>query len=326
MKKWLKRIGLALVVFLIIISILPFLIPIAAQEKATQVAPFGESEFVQIDGVSLHYRQWEPKQAEMKGKILLIHGLGGSTFSWRNNVDVLLQAGYLVVAVDLPGFGYSDRARGINQSQANRSKLLWELLAKVDAALLFKAQAMQWFLAGHSMGGGTATAMTIAKPERIKALILVDGALFDNNPGFAATLIKFPPVARWAQVFFQYYALQEKQIASFLSSAYGRAATKEEVQGYLSPLELPGTNSTMLDLVGTAASVPVEGLNKTEVPVIGIWGSKDSWVPVEQAVKIQKIVPRMTYSLIDGAVHCPMETHAAAFNQQLLQDLTKLSR
>ena len=120
--------------------------------------------------------------------------------------------------------------------------------------------------------------------------------------------------------------MQEKQIAAFLASAYGRAATADEVAGYLNPLKLPGTNSVMLDLVSTAASVPVERLNLIAVPMRGIWGSKDSWVPVEEAKKIQQLVPRMEYSLIDGANHCPMETDAEAFNQQLLQYLTKLSK
>ncbi len=130
-------------------------------------------------------------------------------------MDALQEAGYLVVAVDLPGFGYSTRDRDINHSQLNRSKLLWELLDKIDALLLPEQKALQWFLAGHSMGGGTAAAMTKARPLETKALILVDGALFDNNPGFAAKLIEYPPVARWTQVFFQYYADARKANSSF---------------------------------------------------------------------------------------------------------------
>ena len=120
--------------------------------------------------------------------------------------------------------------------------------------------------------------------------------------------------------------MQEKQIAAFLASAYGRAATADEVAGYLSPLKLPGTNSTMLDLVSTAANIPVEDLNLIGVPIRGIWGSQDSWVPVEEAKKIQQLVPRMEYSLIDGANHCPMETDAEAFNKQLLKYLIKLTK
>lgn len=62
---------------------------------------FENSYFMQIDGVQLHYRTWQPPESNHCGNILFIHGLSGSTFSWRYVVDSLIEKGYSVVAVDL---------------------------------------------------------------------------------------------------------------------------------------------------------------------------------------------------------------------------------
>jgi len=176
--KWLKRIALGILSAFVILSILPYLIGVSKPEDLSVMGlPFNESRFENIDGVSIQYRQWLPDQQPIKGKILLIHGLGGSTFSWRNNIPALRDAGYMVVTADLPGFGYSDRSGGIDHSQKNRSKILWVLLDQIDSTLSPETASMDLVLAGHSMGGGTAVAMTLEHPDQTKALVLVDGAV-----------------------------------------------------------------------------------------------------------------------------------------------------
>lgn len=323
-RKWLKRIAVGIGSIFVVLSILPYLIGVSKPEDLSGMGlPFNESQFENVDGVSIHYRQWLPDQPTVKGKILLIHGLGGSTFSWRNNIQALRDAGYLVVAVDLPGFGYSDRSRGIDHSQKNRSTILWGLLDMIDGDRPETA-AMDWVLVGHSMGGGTAVAMTLEHPDQTKALVLVDGAVFENNPGFVSKLLIYPPLARWGQVILQNYVFQYNRIETSLASAYGRMPTPEEMKANLDPFLLPGTTYAMIDLLRTAKNETVEELNTVDVPVFAIWGSNDTWVPVEQAKRIQELLPRMKLSFIDGAVHTPMETHSEAFNQQLIRDLDEL--
>lgn len=40
----------------------------------------------------------------------MVHGFGASAFHWRSNIPALVEAGYRVFAVDLLGFGWSDKA------------------------------------------------------------------------------------------------------------------------------------------------------------------------------------------------------------------------
>lgn len=164
MKKWVKRISISLLVLFTIASFTPYLIPIKLYEVNSD-NPFEDSKFININNTKIHYRTKTPDNIDIAKKVLMVHGLGGSTYSWRNNVETLRSNGYLVVVVDLPGFGYSDKSKGINHSQKNRSVLLWSLLKDIDESLSSEVKDMDWILVGHSMGGGTVAAMTMEKPD-----------------------------------------------------------------------------------------------------------------------------------------------------------------
>jgi pimeloyl-ACP methyl ester carboxylesterase len=324
--RWFRKLALFLIVVVVIFSMVPYMIPVDGTMDVIPARPFEESQFYEVNDISLHYRQWIPAGRPLEGKLLLIHGLGGSTFSWRKNVEVLRAAGFAVVTVDLPGFGYSDRKSGINHSQASRSQLLWQLLDHVDENMPEDAKTLDWVLAGHSMGGGTAAAMTMSDPDRAKALVLIDGAVFDNAPGITNMLLRYPPAARWLQVFLRYYAFKPERIGTLLSSAYGQTAEADEVEGYLAPFRLKGTTRTLVDLVRTAENEPVDGLIQLEVPIYGIWGSDDTWVPMEQGISLKSMMPRVDLNVIDGAVHCPMESHPEVFNEKMLEILRQFQR
>lgn len=166
MKRILKKLLVALISLFILLSLIPYLITVPSSDAEYMDKAFPESEYIEINDISVHYRVWTPETSFIKGKVLLVHGLGGSTFSWRNNIAPLQKEGYLVVAADLPGFGYSDRKSGIDHSQRARSDILWQLLDQTDPTLDQDAASSGWVLAGHSMGAGTVSAMAINKPGR----------------------------------------------------------------------------------------------------------------------------------------------------------------
>lgn len=322
MKKWLKRILTTLAIVFAVLSVVPYLFSLDDASNQPLVTPFEESEFIEIADQSIHYRVFDPENTP-KGKLLFVHGLGGSTFSWRENMSFFQEAGYLVVAADLPGFGYSSKEVGTDHSQLNRSQLLWSLLNQVDKTLDASTAKLDWNLAGHSMGGGTVTAMTVERPEDTENLILVDGAVFENQPSFVASFLAYPPLARGVRVVFDRILLNEERIDDFLTSAYGRQAKADEIAGYLAPLQIPGTPNVAVDLVKTAKNIPVVDLKNNQVPILALWGEEDTWVPLAEAAEIQRLIPQTEIITIPGAYHCPMETHAETFNEELLSFLEK---
>jgi pimeloyl-ACP methyl ester carboxylesterase len=136
----------------------------------------------------------------------------------------------------------------------------------------------------------------------------------------------YPPLGRWLQVIGRYYLIAAPRIKSLLESAYGREALSEEVDGYLAPLRLPGTERSFLDMIKTTTNTQageLKAIADLKIPVLTFWGAQDGWVPIDDALKLKEIITDMTLHVFDEAHHCPMETEAAGFNAALLKYLEK---
>jgi pimeloyl-ACP methyl ester carboxylesterase len=137
-------------------------------------------------------------------------------------------------------------------------------------------------------------------------------------------LLRYPPAARWVNILLEKFAFHPARISSFLSSAYGRPPDDMEVYGYLDPLKLPGTSITMIDLINTARNDPPDSFGQIMIPVLGIWGENDTWVPVSQAYRIKEFMPHMTLQIIADSAHCPMETDPDEFAAILLDHIQSI--
>lgn len=331
-----RKVLIIIIAVLLFIALLPYLIPLSKASGNPPATPYADSQFTEIDSVLLHYRLQKPEGQNPLGRILLVHGLGGSSYSFNLTVPVLVDEGYEVLSVDLPGFGYSSRSTDFNHSQLSRAALLWKLIDQIEAkdsaeTAAYAAAASdsdgttgkdpglapRWFLGGHSMGGGTVTAMAYLNPARTQSVILFDGALLETNQG-SSGILQLPPINRYVQVILERFVLTEKNFAGILASAYGKTPGTDAVRAYAEPLQLPGTARSALGILRTSGNLPVEKLSEIDVPFYGIWGREDTWVPFTQTAELALYLPNFTFTSIEGAYHCPMETHSDEFNMILL--------
>ncbi len=103
-----------------------------------------------------------------KGKgstILFVHGLGGNLSHWQKNFHVLSTT-FHCIAVDLPGYGHSDKLFTIDKDQL-------QFYADVLSSFIKKKNLKKIVLAGHSMGGQIATIVALQNPKLISKLILL---------------------------------------------------------------------------------------------------------------------------------------------------------
>ncbi|WP_438318078.1 alpha/beta fold hydrolase [Candidatus Caldatribacterium sp. SIUC1] len=276
-------------------------------------SPFANGHFWEKDGFFLHYRAWFPEHP--RKKIFLIHGLGGSTFSWRYAPDFLLNEGYCIVAVDLPGFGYSQRVTGKLLKAEAQAQLLLDFLEFLDTTLVPEHLSYNpWCLAGHSMGGKIAFLMAMEEPERFPGVLLVDAAFRGPSLRFFKIFTTFPPLRGCWVTLIRHLLLTPSRVRRFLAEAYGRKPSTFEVEGYLAPLRLPGTARSLLSLVNQASSLRLAAFSgKPHPPFLLLWGERDRFVPRRQAEKFQEVFPETPLVVVPGASHCPMETHPEEF-------------
>ncbi len=102
--------------------------------------------------------------------ILLIHGLGSNAKGWLKNIPALAKE-YRVIAIDLPGYGISDK-EAYQYSLSFYAEVLTEMLTKLD---IDKATFV-----GHSMGGQIAMITSLNYPERVENLVLISPAGFER--------------------------------------------------------------------------------------------------------------------------------------------------
>lgn len=317
LKVFFKRFLLFLLVLFVLLSVVPYLIPLQSLHGNSRDLAYENSLFVDLNNTELHYRSWGDGSAAGKN-ILLVHGLGGSTFTWRYTAPFLLDNGYRVIAVDLPGFGLSDRQAGFDHSAVSRAELVWLLLDQVDADY-------QWDLVGHSMGGATVAAMALQDQGRVKSVTFAAGALAYFEPNLLSFFYQYPPLSRWVRVLGPRFFFNKERIEDLLYSAYGRQPTEFEVEGYLQPLMLENTDAVMADLFLTAPVPLLEHVGDLNVPVLCLWGEEDAWVPLERGEELQTLIAGSELVVLPGEGHCPMETAPDHFNQGLLEFLEKAS-
>jgi 2-hydroxy-6-oxonona-2,4-dienedioate hydrolase len=284
--------------------------------------PFENSYFTVIDSLRIHYRTWNTEIKKPKGKVLLIHGFCGSTFCWRYNYDTLVSAGYMVVAIDLPGFGYSERSAKLNQSQSNRARMIWELISAIDPQSTSK-----WNIVGHSMGGGTAEAVALMKPERTQSLTILDGMIFIKNTNVNVRVVGLVNHPVYKEILLSYTEHRYLSFSNFrrqLKGTYGFLPDTLTVNAYLAPLQIEGTAETVVNLLANSGEIQeLDARGLSQLPVLVIWGKKDHTIRLSNGKKLKRAVPSIELEVIPDAHHMAMETHPEMFNAMLIEFLDR---
>jgi pimeloyl-ACP methyl ester carboxylesterase len=117
----------------------------------------------------LAYVELNPEGART---LVFIHGLGSYLKFWRYQLDAFAAQGYRVIAVDLPGYGKSDKPASFPYTMEAMADAVRELVQTLGVE--------HPVLVGHSMGGQTALSYAIRYPEEPAALVLTSPAGFER--------------------------------------------------------------------------------------------------------------------------------------------------
>lgn len=139
------------------------------EEHADDLPHAEASRFVELDGVRVHYQEAGAVGAPT---LVLSHGFCASTFVWSDVLLPIAEMGFRVVALDLVGFGFSQKPGGFDYTIEAQARVVVRLL---DALGIERAA-----LVGSSYGGAVAAACALDFPERVERLVLV-GAVSNDD-------------------------------------------------------------------------------------------------------------------------------------------------
>jgi pimeloyl-ACP methyl ester carboxylesterase len=269
--------------------------------------------------------------------VMLLHGWGASTFSWREQIDVLAGAGYRVIAFDRPPYGLS--AKTGENIPATGDQLAAFTAATMDALGVERA-----VMVGQSQGGGVVGYFAVMYPERTAGVVFVSGALRPTDdpapatsgdtrssrvggalglPPFVIGLLNFPPVTRWAQMGIRAFVTPDFS-TSILRSAYYDPAlmTPEVAAGYQKQLRVIGWDEGLLNQLRFAPPAPqpltAAQISGIAAPVMIVWGAEDSWVPLSVGERLRELLPDSTWHVYENVGHLPQEEAVTQFNTDLL--------
>lgn len=291
--------------------------------------PSFESRALTVDGVNIHYFC-----GGSGSPLVLVHGLGSSAaVEFYFNLEALA-AHHRVLAIDLPGFGRSDKPI---------LEYTIELFTRAVRELMLCEDVKRAALMGVSMGGRVALGLALESPEMVERLILVDalgvgaprrvlayrllltkglGELTLSSTARALRRMKPSTIRR----FWGWYLRRPGSIQTILSDQriadHGALLSKPEYRAaYLSSLRSIAGMRDLRDGI-----VVFNRLSSLSMPTLLIWGRHDHIFPAAHAETALEKLPKGRVEIFEQSGHTPQMEEPERFNRIVLDFLSRGQR
>lgn len=267
--------------------------------------------------------------------LLLVHGFGASLGHWRRNIRVLAER-YTVYAIDLLGFGASDKPTNFNYTMEDWAELLLDFSRD-----LIQAPTV---LIGNSVGSLACLIAGAEAPQNVvRGIVLLNCAGGMNNKAIVDDWrIKLITPLLWLIDFL----LNQRKIASalferlktrenlknILSAVYSNKASVDDelVQVIKKPADYPGALDVFVSVVtGPPGPNPISLMPNISIPVLVLWGDEDPFTPLDGPVgkyfsSLPSLLSNVQFFVLRGVGHCPQDDRPDLVHEKLLTWLDSL--
>ena len=249
--------------------------------------------------------------------VLLLHGLAASLLTWHCNIDALAEAGYRVIAPDLPGYGDSDKPGHLDYGPESAANFVYDLSQELGLE--------RFSLVGSSAGGLIAGLFALEHPEMVDKMALVGSGGFGRELSWFLRLMSVPVVGG---LVYQPWLNNKMGVSKYLF--YRPPAILERLLPEMDRVKLlPGARTAMLRSV--SSSIDIWGLRKewqilerlkgSEAPLLTIWGANDIIIPVSHAAAVRRGLPGSAVRVIPQCGHWPHMEKPGLVNPMLISFL-----
>ncbi len=263
-----------------------------------------DATFLELEGARVRYID--------RGRgppVVLIHGYSASLDTW-NAVVPVLEKKHRVLALDLKGFGWTDRPPGdySPRAQAHLVKALMDARGVEQAAIV-----------AHSYGASVALTLALDFPDAVSRLALYSGYVYEDQ---------VPAFFLWSRaggvgesLFALYYGerLDDRVALAFYDRRY---VTEELVDAYEKALSRPGTRAAALAVArGQRYSDLERRYGTIDKPTLLLWGREDRVTPLSYGERLSRELPRAHLVVFPRCGHFPMIEAAAESTAELARFL-----
>jgi len=268
---------------------------------------------MRVGGVQARY--WA--EGSQGSPVILIHGIGEYVEIWWPNIVTLAQQ-HRVFAVDLPGFGRSDKPVDAPYGYPYFARFIHDFMSGLG---LERAS-----LVGHSLGGAVALQAALAFPQKVDRLVLVGSAGLGREVNLILRLATLPLLGE----ILTRPSLQGSR--SFIKAiVYDPALVKDEdVQVHYEISIQPGAQQAFLKVLRAIGNVFGQNHNSTgpilehlpaiTQPTLVLWGREDAIIPVKHA-DVTRRMPNMRVRIFERCGHSPQFEHRENFDQAVQEFL-----
>lgn len=236
-------------------------------------------EKVLIDNLEINY-----KIAGSGPAVLVLHGWGGSSDSWKKVTEILSGEGFQVIVPDLPGFGKS-----------KTPPETWGVLDYTKWVNDFTdfLNLERFFLIAHSFGGRISIKFAINYPGKIKALILCASAGIKPKPGLKTKII---------------YWLSRIGNAVLTPQIFVRL--KEGLRNifyiFLRHKDYVKAKGNMREIIKKVLDEDlIDDLSKIKIKTLLVWGEQDKLVPIKYASIFKEKIENSELVILPKVGHSP---------------------
>lgn len=246
-----------------------------------------------LNGVKTYYEKHGCPIEEHKPVLVMVHGYLSSTFSFRTLIPYL-KDDFTIYALDLPGFGKSEKSTKFIYSLDNYAKLVLAFLDEMNLNNVV--------MVGHSMGGQICLYAAKDEPGKIAKIVGLSAA---GYMGKLRLWIRWASYLPFMSFYLKHYFEKKNVMEIFLEVVHNRAiVNKEMINGYLAPLRKIDFYRSLLRLARhREGDLLPEALQKIQQPILLLWGTDDKIVPLDTGKKFERDLPHAILKTFENTGH-----------------------
>ena len=258
------------------------------------------SSFMPLMGMKVHYRD-EGNSADSL-PLVLIHGTSSSLHTWDSLTSLLLSGSNgkkRIIRLDMPGFGLT--------GPSPENVYTFTYFSAFLDSFLHKLQVKSCIIAGNSLGGGIAWHFSLANPDKVSKIILIDasGYPIKNEKGALGFKIARMPIVGNVLLFITPKTLVEKSLENvFYNKSF---VTASIITRYHDLLLSEGNRKAALSMFQNPMKQNQNDIRQINKPTLILWGEKDQLISVNNAFLFNQDIKGSRVEVYKNVGHIPME-------------------